>query len=136
MELQLGFSPRSMRLSDEINHLNGKVADGIFSEAQEDTHSSMSESLEENATLVSDEEESRLPIAVGVVVNNVAHLSKDTLILRVTLNEFHRWELDLEPDDKKSNEVQDRGSDEAMQGAEPTDMQGPGDLSHACPCCT
>ncbi len=125
MELQLGFAPKSLRLSNELQH--GEVADGTFSEAQEDTHSSMSGSLEENAELGSDEEDTRLPLTVGVVVLNVAHLSNDTLVLRVTLNEFHRWNLELEPyEDEKSDRVQDQGREKAMKGGESSDEHGPG----------
>jgi hypothetical protein len=137
MELQLGFTPGSMRLSKthkEKRQLNREDIDGSFSEAQEDMHSSMSGSLEEHAKLKSDEEDTRQPVTVGVVVWNVAHLSRETLILRVTLNEFHRWNLELEPcDDEKSDGVQDQGGEELMNGAESTDERGPGDQAHVAP---
>ncbi len=138
LDLQLGFNPRSMRQANEKCEMRRDVSDETCSEAQEDKHSSISGSREEDISLEveSDEEDDLRPVTVGIIVSNVAHLLNEALILRVTLNEFHRWLLKLEPcDDEKSDVMQDHDRKESMNGAEPCHVQGPHDFPCVCPCC-
>ena len=66
----------------------------------------MEDSLESKIVppLDSDEADQRRPLSVGIVLSRVDHLSNETFLLKVTLNEFHRWDIVLDPDlqDNKS----------------------------------
>jgi hypothetical protein len=100
LDLQLGYTPRGMYRGGQTHQFSLRKSNEVsleetFSEIQEESHSSKADShdLQTPPVFEDEEQHERRPVTIGLIVSNVGHLSEHTLILRLTLNEFHRWEI-------------------------------------------
>ena len=103
-DVQLGYAPKGLRWGGQhqnfpFGHLNDELSEEKSFEVREETHSSKEESVDvqQPPELESEEQQKRRPITVGVIMTNMDHLCEYALNLRVTLNEFHRWEVESDP---------------------------------------